>query len=387
MNMKCPNCGGPLVYDVETDSMKCEHCSKRSDKSVTSQFTKAFLSRRESMEVRIYHCSSCGADLMVGDTQASTFCSYCGAPSIVYDRVSKEEKPDKIIPFKLTERQALACIQDRFGYGSYIPPQIRKLTPEKIHAIYIPYWLFTSHIQENAVIKVRTDNGYYTCYKNAECTYHNMPFDAAFRLNNDLASRLEPFYMQELEDFDIAYLSGFYADHYDVSAQATQKRAEQRSKALIKDAILRECPMDEAPLNLQFGEMGTYEFLEDEDEYTLQDIKYAFLPAYFVNLEYKQGRQLVIVNGQTGKVVGNLPLEKEQFIRKFAKNAVISCTIFSLLSILFFYVPALIPAFIIPLAVVIWMLYSGIRSYNLYKLGMLQMSSHLMQTYSNREED
>ena len=102
--------------------------------------------------MQIYHCPSCGADLMAGQTQAATFCSYCGFPSIIYDRVSKEAKPSKIIPFKLSESQALSCIRDRFGHGKYIPPQIRKLTVEKIHAIYVPYWLYTAHIRKKILM-------------------------------------------------------------------------------------------------------------------------------------------------------------------------------------------------------------------------------------------
>lgn len=123
MNITCPNCGAPLVYDVETAQMKCSYCDQNTNRtgSNTPQINAAadetttvsshVTPDMDNMEMNLYHCSSCGADLLAGKTQAATFCSYCGSPSIVFERVSKEAKPNKIIPFKLTEHQALNCIK------------------------------------------------------------------------------------------------------------------------------------------------------------------------------------------------------------------------------------------------------------------------------------
>lgn len=461
MNMKCPNCGGPLIYDVESGMMKCSYCDVLSSKeafsnmnekkpltdttettlkmksgitenptetiplkmkdSPTSKSKDAFVSvtssetdftsnppkesdadysqrnnhsegsndllEKEYMEMNIYHCSSCGADLMVGKTQSSTFCSYCGSPSIVHERVSKEEKPKKIIPFKITEKQALSCIKERFRQGSYIPSKIKELTPEKVRAIYIPYWLYTAFVRKKTVITAQDHDGdRYIYNRDVSCTYNNVPMDASLKLSNDLAHRLEPYHMKELEDFDVAYLSGYYADKYDVPHDALKEQARKRCRRFMHLEILNSCPHANM-IPAKSGNIANFSESETEEEYELQDVTYALLPAYFVNIQYDKGNELIIVNGQTGKVVGNLPVEKGRFIGMFIKNAVIACTIYSLLSILFLSFPPLLMLFIFPVIITAIFVVSGIKGYNKYKLGMQQLASKHMSAYANRRED
>ena len=45
------------------------------------------------MDIQVHVCNACGAELMINETEAATFCSYCGSSAIVFDRISKEEKP------------------------------------------------------------------------------------------------------------------------------------------------------------------------------------------------------------------------------------------------------------------------------------------------------
>lgn len=380
MNIKCPNCGGPLIYDVESGMMKCSYCDGLSSK-------KEYASQeKEYMEMNIYHCPSCGADLMVGETQASTFCSYCGSPSIVHARVSKEEKPKKIIPFKITENQALSSIKEHFSHGSYIPAKIKELTPEKVRAIYIPYWLYSAYVRKKTTITAQADNDRYIYNRDVSCTYENVPMDASLKLSNDLSRRLEPYHMKELEDFDVAYLSGYYADKYDVPQDALTGQVQKRCRRFMNLEILNSCPHANM-IPTKSGNIANYSESGTEEEYELQDVTYALLPAYFVHIQYDKGKELIIVNGQTGKVVGNLPVEKGRFIGMFIKNAAIACTIYSLLSILFLSVPPLLMLFIFPVIITAIFVVSGIKGYNKYKLGMQQLASKHMTAYANRRED
>lgn len=380
MNIKCPNCGGPLIYDVESGMMKCSYCDGLSSKKEYDS------QEKEYMEMNIYHCSSCGADLMVGKTQSSTFCSYCGSPSIVHARVSKEEKPKKIIPFKITENQALSSIKEHFSHGSYIPAKIKELTPEKVRAIYIPYWLYSSYVRKKTTITAQADNDRYIYNRDVSCTYKDVPMDASLKLSNDLSRRLEPYHMKDLEDFDVAYLSGYYADKYDVPQDALKGQVQKRCRRFMNLEILNSCPHANM-IPTKSGNIANFSESGTEEEYELQDVTYALLPAYFVNIQYDNRKELIIVNGQTGKVVGNLPVEKGRFIGMFIKNAAIACTIYSLLSILFLSFPPLLMLFIFPVIITAIFVVSGIKGYNKYKLGMQQLASKHMTSYANRRED
>ena len=416
MSLKCPNCGGQVVYDPKQAKIVCKFCE---GKTATEDFSKLAgreaydrenvqpenvweatyapqpepvqkaqpesqpeSSQDEFMETNIYHCRSCGADLMITGTEASTFCSYCGSPTIVFDRVSKELRPKWIIPFKLTESEALESIRKRFKKGSYIPKKIKNLTVDKVHAIYMPYWLFNTYMRRGMIVDARTDNdGIFKYTRDASCHYENMTLDASMRLNNEMSRRLEPFHMNELVEFDVAYLSGFYADKYDVEKEALINANLERCRAYLDDAILDSCPRVN---KVTIGKIRNYEKKNIREEYQIENIDYALLPAYFVNVKYDTGNQLVIVNGQTGKVVGNLPFEKERFIQKFIINSLIACPILMAVSYFGLFVPQV---FMIPAAITAIMVYNGIKAYKNYKQGLYRLSASSMTSYVNNRED
>lgn len=81
-------------------------------------------------------CSNCAGKLIFN--QASTFCVYCGNPAIVFSRVSKEYRPDGIIPFKITKQEALAKIRKRFEKNPIVPKEFDEATNEK-------YFLFADY--------------------------------------------------------------------------------------------------------------------------------------------------------------------------------------------------------------------------------------------------
>lgn len=407
MNLKCPKCAGQVMFEPKSGKVICRFCDwetteenfsqlegrREYDRENAKQDTaynrelkkepELVQEAEEFMETNIYHCCSCGAELMLSGTEASTFCSYCGSSTIVFDRVSKEVRPKWIIPFKLTQEQALRSIKEKFSKGDYIPSKIRALTVDKVHAIYMPYWLFDTDIRRRMEVEVRSDDGIFRYMRDASCRYKNVTFDAAKRLNNEMSRRLEPFHTEDLVDFDVAYLSGFYADRYDVTKEATKTANLQRCREFLDDAILDSCPHAN---KMGIGSLLNYKKKDVWEKYEIEKAEYALLPAYFVNIKYDTGRELVIVNGQTGKVVANLPYEKEQIVKKFVKNSLIACPIFMLVTygILF---SRMYPFFAILAAITGCSVGRGIFDYRKYKLGKARLSASSMKSYTNDRED
>lgn len=474
MIFKCPNCGGQVVYDVETDMMKCIKCNKIYDRSTFDNYagdhgqnsdsqpplSSLHFSRNESdvqagkadknatrksayklkgvatqppqnekngkndkpdfnpeygaestwvqgmadtqaelkighrnvssarryMEMNVYHCNNCGADLMVGSTQASTFCSYCGSPSIVYDRISQEEQPDKIIPFELTQEQALEAVRDTFTKGHYVPHSIKALTVESMHGIYIPYWLFTTYARKKSTVEVGHDGHTDICYRDVECTYHNIPLDGSLRLSNEMSHRLQPWDMKELRDFDVSYLSGFYADTYDVPSDTFERAVKSRSLEYINSELFRTISSASC-VETDMGRVANFKEYDTLEDYDLKDVSYALLPAYFVNIQYKSGTVLVIVNGQTGKVIGALPTEKDKIVKNYIKNAIICCAIYVAMCIFFFSFPLASFVLFLPALYAIVCVPIGIKKYKDYKDEQLKLMSKNMLAYSRRKED
>ena len=418
INMKCPQCGGAVEFNPATGTAQCTYCfyefpveafsqpeglaeetsvfdsplvapaqqASIFDSPALAQTQQAAAPEENYMDANIYHCTSCGAELMLTGTEASAFCSFCGSPSIVFDRVSKELRPRKIIPFKITADQALRCIKDRFGYGGYIPEEIRELNVEKVRAIYMPYFRLNTYMRMKMNVTVRSDKSSGTYYRDASAHFKGITLDGARRLSDEMSQRLEPFAPNELVDFDVAYLSGFYADKFDTPMNQLENIARERSKKFVQEGIIKSCPYaQDGYVGNVYASNVKKEFLGEE--FVNEGTEYCLFPAYFINLLYKGNREIIIVNGQTGKVVGTLPMSKRHLRDKFAKTAALSCLSFCLLCIPPMVIPELTIMLAIPFAAVAFSLIGGITGYNKYKKQLLISKSKNMNSYVNTRGD
>lgn len=110
--------------------------------------------------MKIYNCQSCGAQLVADEYTSATFCSYCGNPTLVEDRLQGEFKPQLIIPFKINKEQAVDIYRKWLKKGPLTPKELStSSTIEKISGVYVPFWLYSynARTQMNAhANKVRT---------------------------------------------------------------------------------------------------------------------------------------------------------------------------------------------------------------------------------------
>ena len=90
---KCPNCAGNLTFDIASQMLRCTYCETRIDPYGCSREKDAEEreSPSEEYEATIFSCPQCGAELISEDTTAATFCSFCGASTILDSRVSLEQ--------------------------------------------------------------------------------------------------------------------------------------------------------------------------------------------------------------------------------------------------------------------------------------------------------
>lgn len=361
----------PEDISAASKQTEAEDISEKSERQ--AQDTAYTGDRREMqgerlMSVQIFRCTSCGAQIMIHGNERATFCSFCGQPTVIFDRESKEVWPDYIIPFSITEQQAVDAIKEKFGTGRYVPREIKHPKIDKIRGIYIPYWLYTVYMRKKANLHLVTSNeaekkepenifnagmnrnqSFYTMlqsskkmglypgsfqnqkydaetrsvsvginektdmFADAYGNFEQVTFDASRKLDDRLSSRLEPYHMEALKPFDPSYLSGFYADRYDVPSREAAPDIHQR----ISDA------MDKAMIE----DTGTTYIEKSIEQYSVDKIEYALLPAWFMTFWYRHELYTILVNGQTGKVVGNIPVNKRGFISDAVMTGVVCCTI------------------------------------------------------------
>ena len=273
----------------------------------------------ETMECSIYTCTSCGAELAINGVEASTFCSFCGQPTVVFNRVASQKKPKYIIPFSVTKERAISLIRERLNRGKYVPDAIKNFEIERVRGIYIPYWLYNIYYHDSQYLKGTVGSGKnshtYYYFREADCDFTMVTLDASEKLNDETSQRLEPFDTGVMKPFSIEYLSGFYADTYDVNMNKLDRVAIGRAEEMFQKAV--EDSIDAHSISV----------LHKQPDYKIQNRIYAMFPAWFLTFRYENIPYTILVNGQTEKIVGGVPYDRAKVTSSFMVIAIITSII------------------------------------------------------------
>ena len=144
---KCPNCDGGLVFDPESGTYACEYClSKFSHEELMTEEESETVSDEgedRQQSAIMYHCPSCGAEIITDETTAATFCFYCHNPIVLSGKLEGEYLPDGIIPFKITKEEATEKFVEWIQKKKFVPGGFySKRHIEKMSGVYFPYWLY-----------------------------------------------------------------------------------------------------------------------------------------------------------------------------------------------------------------------------------------------------
>ena len=317
----CKNCGYPLVFDPKGGLLECEACGSsfkaedieadekefRQDEKVESMEDIYQAQDADFYDCYIYTCSHCGGEIIVNGTEASSTCIYCGNSNVVFSRVSREKKPDVIIPFSISKEDAIKEIHKKIDKGIFIPKEVKNFKPENIRGIYIPYWIMNVKHSDAMLIRstVKSGKSTTTIYSGraGSIELKNFPLDASQMLSDESSGRLEPYNLTALKPFDEDYLLGFYSNISDVTFGDLSKAANLRTSEYFNNEVMKDVP-------------GSNKKVVSSNPSTAIDynsLRYAMLPAWFITFTYKGKHNTILVNGSTGKVVCGLPWNKPLF--------------------------------------------------------------------------
>ena len=260
------------------------------------------------MECAVYTCDYCGGEVIVNGTEASTMCIFCGNPVIVFSRIAKQRRPELIVPFKITKKDALKAIRKHFNKGIFIPREVKHFKEKQVRGIYIPYWIADAEHYGSAIIlgsvekskSGEPDTYYYG--RAGTIMIRDFPVDASRILPYDISSRLEPYGIRNATEFNEDYLAGFYSSIADDSFDGLSDLIEKRAAAIFEEEA-------KADIMNAYPERIIEAVHHTEIDY--DSLRYAMLPAWFVIYEHKGKHNTILVNGETGKVVCGVPWNRK----------------------------------------------------------------------------
>ena len=320
----CPCCGGALKFEASLQKVKCQFCDTEFEvndlkelndtsndiEENTSWDTSSCDEYSESDSLNVYLCETCCGEVMCDENTTSTLCPYCGNPVILKGRLTGGLKPNYIIPFKLEKDAAKENLNKYFKGKILLPNDFKKLNEVKeITSLYVPYWLFDASVSGMAkfrATRVRTwsDSNYryretkhYQVVRGGDIAFEKLPVDGSKKMDDQMMESIEPFNFKEAKDYDNAYIVGYAADKYDVSQEETFKRANVRINEGTVDA-----------LRSTIHNYDTVSLSDSTINYKSNSAYYAYYPVWTLNSEYKEKKYQFAMNGQTGKLTGNLPI-------------------------------------------------------------------------------
>ena len=328
-NYQCPACGGPLHFVGATGKLQCDYCgSSYSIEQVDAKYGEdAAGTRKAATETKEaspelnglfeYNCPSCGAQLFCDETTAATSCPYCGNNQVLHSQFKGGKLPQKIIPFKLEKQAAINALKNHYKGKKLLPKVFSKQNHiEEIKGVYVPFWLFDGHVDVQLDMKATRSAVHYTSKEKVITTSHynvtragtvsfeKISVDASKKMDDALMDSIEPFDYDDLRDFTASYLPGFFAEVYDVSTEECYDRAKLRAENTAVDEIRNSVSGYE-----------TVSVVNKKVRITNDKVTYSFMPVWVLSTKWRDKNYIFAMNGQTGKMVGDLPVDKGRFCK------------------------------------------------------------------------
>ena len=337
LEFTCPCCNGRMVFAPGLQKVKCEFCGTEFEMEALQKYDDGLhrdapdemewktdvggeWQEGEANALATYVCETCGGEIACETTTAAPSCPFCGNPVVMKGNLSGALRPDLVIPFKLDKEAAKAGLEKHLQGKRLLPKVFKKQNHiDEIKGVYVPFWLFDA--DADATIRYRatnvrhwsdsdydyTETEHYMVLRAGDLGFEHVPVDGSIRMQDDLMESIEPFDFSQAVDFQTAYLSGFLADKYDVTAEESIDRANARIKRSTEEVFastvtgFTTVTPENSSVRLQNGQA-----------------KYALYPVWLLNTTWNGYQYTFAMNGQTGKFVGDLPCDKGAFFRWLA---------------------------------------------------------------------
>ena len=313
----CKNCGGNVKFDIKSGQLACDYCHSLFDPYAYEDKT-SDAEVQKDFEATIFTCPQCGGEILSTDDTAAGFCSFCGASTVLYSRMQKEHKPAYIIPFAKTKDDCKQAYMSLMKKAIFAPKELKDSKfIDGFRGIYMPYW--TYYVTQKAPISLPAKKSHrsgdyiitdhFRLEGDLDAYYKGLSYDASSSFDDSISEKLAPYDVKNMKRFTPAFLSGFYADTADLpstvySSDAMDAACTNTVSEISKEPAFTGLSVDSDSAALSPLSLGT----------TVKETDYSMFPVWFLSYRNKDRVAYATVNGQTGKVVADLPISIGKFL-------------------------------------------------------------------------
>ncbi len=312
----CPNCGATISYGIQEITLVCQFCgyTRKVDAEVARDSKDLVLDaalpterahRWADSQPRVT-CEQCGVVILLPAGQTADTCPYCASNRFITPTTSVEMvDPQYIGLFKTDPKDAGESIKSWLEKGLFSPDNLAaEHGGMQLHPAYYPFWLFEGTVEIPWFCDVNVGAGriaQWEAHTGSQFeNFKDVLIPGLRKITPAELAAIEPFILDDLVDFSPDYLAGWVALTYDTPLADASLRARERviKKALPGIAALVEPGHQKRNFSTGAGKWSGLTY------------KLTFLPIYTGQFTYQGKRYHLLVNGQTGKVSGEKPMDR-----------------------------------------------------------------------------
>lgn len=325
---KCPNCGATVQYDPETLAMTCEFCGYKRElpkpdaaapeiQEMDFESAKLRSNKEWGKHKKSIVCKNCGGETIYDEAETAAVCPFCGSTNVM--PVDDEEDvmaPGGVVPFEISREKAAELFKNWIGHKWFVPNAAKRESEAKnLNGIYLPYWTYDSQTtssysarlgfeykdkDNNTKVRWQSTSGVYEEFIDDEVVY------ASKKTDNPYIKAVSTFNFEKLRPYSPEFIAGFAAERYTVGLddgwETAKKKIAPRLRSNLTANLRRRYKAD----RVDSVKMNT--------TYDNITFKYLLAPIWTANYKYLGEIYNFVVNGQTGRVSGRVPISKIKVI-------------------------------------------------------------------------
>jgi DNA-directed RNA polymerase subunit RPC12/RpoP len=326
VEFKCPQCGATTAYSAVDGGLTCTHCGyfEPPEKPVVGKGAQEFEFTVETMQRaasgwgearKEMACQSCGAVTTLPADALTVTCAFCGSNNVLQREAPQDVlRPRFLVPFKIDRAACTRQTQAWLESSWMTPSGLKRLSAlAAFTPVYLPYWTFDSTTQadwkaevghteteryrENNQWKTRTVIRWRWESGEVRLNIDDLVLPGTQKLSKLLLGRLQDFRLTELVPYEPKFLAGMQARAYDLPLEAAWEQAREQMREQTRQACRSQASTSQIrnfSMNLDFSQ---------------ESWRYILLPVYVAAYRFQSQNYQVMVNGQTGAVSGQRPVD------------------------------------------------------------------------------
>ncbi|MCX7544843.1 hypothetical protein [Marinicella gelatinilytica] len=312
-SLQCVSCGAVNPIESVRDYEDSPH-----DYELTKQQISLLKPQSSQLEL---HCSNCGATFLMAVDQHAGDCPYCDLNIVVPAVNHRQLAPDAILPFAVDDKTANQSFKKWLRKLWFAPSKLKlkAFKSQPVTAVYIPMWSFDAEV--NSDYRGRRGD-YYTTYRtvtrriNGRTQTTQQPVQeirwrsvsghvfnvfkyvytfASKALPDKFLNFLSTWDLQQAQDYNPAYISGFQSQLYQVGIDVGYDQAKSIMAIIIRASVRRDIGGDQQ----QIQQLNSY--------YDKVKFRLILVPIYMAAFSYKKKVYRYVVHGQSGQTYGERP--------------------------------------------------------------------------------